>query len=171
MRTPIPKRPPLQAKPRYPYPERSRLHKIVGVTILTLTSPLWVPVWILHLPFRLFRERKEKKERLARQALRESTPPPHPDLELERRRIQAREEQNRSIGRSRRYHDPIEKDPEIAKLVRAAGERAHQEVSGGRYEHLGTCHLIWRRQKEILKEEHGITWYSPREMNPRVIYD
>jgi hypothetical protein len=37
-----------------------------------------------------------------------------------------------------------------------------------------SCHLtpfIWRRQIEILKEEHGITWYSPREMNPSVIYD
>jgi len=171
MRTPIPQRPPLQIKRRHPYPERSRLNNFVGVAMLTLTSPLWVPLWILHLPFRLFRERKEKKERLARQALRESTPPPPPDLELERRRIQAREEQNRSIGRGRRYHDPIEKDPEIAKIVRAVGERAHQEVSGGKYEHLGTCHLIWRRQQEILKKEHGIVWYPPSRMNPHIIYD
>jgi hypothetical protein len=96
----------------------------------------------LHLPFRFYRERQEKKERLARQLLRESTPPPPRDRELERRRIQAREEQKISSHRLRRYRDPIEKDPEIAKLVRA--ERAHQEVSGGRYEHLGTCHLIWR---------------------------
>jgi hypothetical protein len=40
------------------------------VTILTITSPLWVPIWILHLPFRLFRERKEKKERFAAIELR-----------------------------------------------------------------------------------------------------
>ena len=122
MRTPIPQRPPLQATRRYPYPERSRLNKFVGVTILTLTSPLWVPIWILHLPFRLFRERKVKKESLSRQALRESAPPPPPDLELECRRFQAREEQNRLIGRGRRYRDPIKKNLEIAKCVRAAGD-------------------------------------------------
>jgi hypothetical protein len=45
------------------------------------------------------------------------------------------------------------------------------EVSEGKYEHLGTGHLICRRQKEILKEENGVTWYSPREMNPRVFFD
>ena len=144
---------------------------IIGGAFIALTSPQWVPIWILHLPFRLYRERKEKKERLALQALRDSTPPPPPDLELERRLIQAREEQNRSIGRGRRYHDPIEKDPEIAKLVRAARERAFQEVAGGRYEHMGTCHRIWHRQQEILKEEYGIIWYPPSRMNPRMIYD
>jgi hypothetical protein len=171
MKTPITKRPPRKAKRWFPYPEGNWLNKIVGVTILALTSPLWIPIWILHLPFRFYRERQEKKERLASQLLRESTPPPPRDLELERRRIQAREEQKISSHRLRRYRDPIEKDPEIAKLVRAAAERAHQEVSGGRYEHLGTCHLIWRRQEEILKEEHGIVWYPPSRMNPHIIYD
>jgi len=171
MKTTTYKRPPRKAKRSYPYPEGNWFNKIVGVTILTLTSPLWLPIWILYLPFRLFRERKEKKERLARQLLRESTPPPPPDLELERRRIQAQKEQNPSTHRGVRYHDPIEKDPEIAKLVRAARERAFQEVAGGRYEHMGTCHRIWHRQQEILKEEHGIVWYPPSRMNPRMIYD
>lgn len=87
MQTPIPKRPPRKAKRWFPYPEGNWIEKIVGVTILALTSPLWVPIWILHLPFRFYRERQEKKER---QFLRESTPPPPRDLELERRRIQAR---------------------------------------------------------------------------------
>jgi len=31
--------------------------------------------------------------------------------------------------------------------------------------------VVWRRKKEILKEEFDITWYSPREMNPRVRFD
>ena len=141
------------------------------MTILALTSPLWIPIWILHLPFRFYRERQEKKERLARQLLLESTPPPPRDLELERRRIQAREEQKISSHRLRRYRDPIEKDPEIAKLVRAAREQAFQEVAGGRYETMGTCHRIWRRQQEILKEEHGIVWYPPSLMNRHIIYD
>jgi hypothetical protein len=32
-------------------------------------------------------------------------------------------------------------------------------------------HRIWHRQQEILKEEHGIVWYPPSRMNPRMIYD
>jgi len=32
-------------------------------------------------------------------------------------------------------------------------------------------HRIWSRQKEILKQEHGITWFNQSEMNPNVIFD
>ena len=36
---------------------------------------------------------------------------------------------------------------------------------------LGCCHTIWALQKRILKEKYGITWYSPDELNPEIIYD
>jgi hypothetical protein len=88
-----------------------------------------------------------------------------------RRRELARQTNKHTHPKIRHFYDPIRDDPDIGPIIKAAAERANQEVSGGKYEHLGTCHLIWRRQKEILKEEHGITWYSPREMNPSVIYD
>ena len=169
MKTPSQKNP--EPKKWIPKPYHGWSAVVIVGAFIALTSPLWIPLWTLHLPFRIYRERKQKKERLARQTLRESTPPPPSDLELERRLIQAREEQNPSTHRGRRYYDPIEKDPEIAKLVRAAREQAFQEVAGGRYEKMGTCHRIWRRQQEILKEEHGIVWYPPSLMNRHIIYD
>ena len=98
-------------------------------------------------------------------------PPPPTDPELLRRRELARQTNKHTHPTIRHLYDPIRDDPDIGPLIKAAAERAHQEVSGGKCEHLGTCHLIWRRKKEILKEEHGTTWYSPSEMNPRVIYD
>ena len=36
---------------------------------------------------------------------------------------------------------------------------------------LGSCHRLWNIQKTILKEKYGITWYSPDELNPEIIYD
>jgi len=36
---------------------------------------------------------------------------------------------------------------------------------------LGSCHRLWDMQKTILKEKYGITWYSPDELNPEIIYD
>ena len=36
---------------------------------------------------------------------------------------------------------------------------------------LGSCHRLWDIQKTILKEKYGITWYSPDELNPEIIYD
>lgn len=36
---------------------------------------------------------------------------------------------------------------------------------------LGSCHRLWDMQKTILKEKFGITWYSPDELNPEIIYD
>jgi hypothetical protein len=145
----------------------------LGVFI-TLASPLWIPLWILLLPVRYQRERRKRKERLAQSALRASMPePPQPprDAELERRRELARQTNKHVHPKIRFLYDPIRDDPAIAKLIEEAGKRAHMEVSSGRYDHLGTCHPIWHRQKEILKQEHGIIWYSTREMNPGVIFD
>jgi len=36
---------------------------------------------------------------------------------------------------------------------------------------IGSCHRLWAIQKQILKEKYGITWYSPDELNPEIIYD
>ena len=38
-------------------------------------------------------------------------------------------------------------------------------------EQLGSCHRIWSMQKTILKEKYGITWYTPAELNPDIIFD
>lgn len=36
---------------------------------------------------------------------------------------------------------------------------------------LGSCHWIWAIKKQILKEKYGITWYTPAELNPDVMFD
>ncbi len=36
---------------------------------------------------------------------------------------------------------------------------------------LGSCHRIWAMKKQILKEKYGITWYTPAELNPDVMFD
>ena len=39
------------------------------------------------------------------------------------------------------------------------------------FKQLGSCHRIWAMKKQILKEKYGITWYTPAELNPDVIFD
>ena len=36
---------------------------------------------------------------------------------------------------------------------------------------MGMCFEIWSLKKKILKANYGIEWRSPREMNPRVMFD
>ena len=38
-------------------------------------------------------------------------------------------------------------------------------------EQLGCCHRLWSLQKRILKEKYGITWHTPAELNPDIIFD
>ncbi len=64
--------------------------------------------------------------------------------------------------------DPIELDEIFGPLVVAATAKAEQNVE---YKGMGACHMIWAEQAKILKEEHGIDWYSPAEMNPFSLYD
>ena len=36
---------------------------------------------------------------------------------------------------------------------------------------MGSCHELWGLQKNILKEKYGITWYTPSEVYPHIIFD
>ncbi len=36
---------------------------------------------------------------------------------------------------------------------------------------LGSCHRLWAMQQNILKERYGITWYTPSELNPDIVFD
>lgn len=38
-------------------------------------------------------------------------------------------------------------------------------------ERLGICHARWARQKELLLEKFGISWHTPAELNPDIIFD
>lgn len=67
-------------------------------------------------------------------------------------------------------HDPIEHDPAIAPLIDEADKLAQREVENHKQQ-MGVCHLYWRTKKRILKEQFGIDWQTPAEMNPGVLFD
>ncbi len=70
------------------------------------------------------------------------------------------------------FYDPIEDDEKFQSVIKNAERVAtnHAEETVGAYRR-GMCHLIWTEQARILKEVHGIVWYTPREMNPGTCYD
>jgi hypothetical protein len=66
--------------------------------------------------------------------------------------------------------DPIERDPAIRRKVREAREEAEQQAEALGLT-MGRCHFIWAKQAEILRDEHGIKWYSSAAMNPSTCFD
>ncbi|MDR2981746.1 MAG: hypothetical protein LBV12_05815 [Puniceicoccales bacterium] len=91
------------------------------------------------------------------------------DSELERRIEAANEYQRQTSAAFPLLHDPIEDDETIAPIIKAAYTKADAEIDSKI--RMGRCHSIWTLVKIILKKEHNITWYSPREMNPGVRFD
>ena len=75
-----------------------------------------------------------------------------------------------------RLHDPIENDPQHGPVIAAALERAHAESAELKRDDdplqgRGIVRWIWKRTGQILREEHGLVWYSPAEMNPGSTFD
>ncbi len=146
--------------------------KIIFWAILIIASPIWIPVFIVWRPILAIRRRLKKHSPapLKQATLDIPKEPPRPiDPELLRRRELAKRINKFNHLKIRHLYDPLRDDPAYSAVIEAAAQRAQDEV--GHPNVLGTCHLIWRRQKQILKEEFGIVWYTPSEMNPRVIYD
>ena len=77
----------------------------------------------------------------------------------------------RQGGNQKWLVDPIEVDPLLADKVRLAAEEAQQNADLGDHHGRGRCHVVWSMQKTILADRYGITWFSPREMNPDVWFD
>ncbi len=73
--------------------------------------------------------------------------------------------------RSVMLHDPIEDDPSVRPLFLAAVDEATRETEQLFGLRRGSCHRIWHRTKEILKERNGIDWRSPADMNPGTLFD
>jgi hypothetical protein len=69
-------------------------------------------------------------------------------------------------------HDPIEDEPALSALIARAKQQAEAALSmhEDRDKH-GFCHVFWSKKADILREEYGIVWYSPADMNPDVMYD
>lgn len=78
-----------------------------------------------------------------------------------------------TLPRSGRFlTDPIEADPVFSAQFQAARNKAEATVvASGLVGTRGSCHALWAAQKRILFEEHGITWFSPDQMNPDVVFD
>ena len=69
-------------------------------------------------------------------------------------------------------YDPIYDDPAIKPLIDSAALEAgrlleHDPKRG----QMGFCYVTWATIKRILREEHGIEWKTPSEMNPDVLFD
>lgn len=80
-----------------------------------------------------------------------------------------REEALRRLRESFR-HDPLEDDPSFAVVLQAASERAEQELA----DHprgIGFCHVFWEKKQEILREQYGLEWKTPAELNPHMTFD
>ena len=95
--------------------------------------------------------------------------PSFADKELKRRIELAERLQRPNGGNYPPLHDPIEDDEATAAIVTAAYAKAKVGMESNK--RLGRCHVIWRRVKVILKREHGLRWYSLREMNPHSRFD
>jgi hypothetical protein len=84
------------------------------------------------------------------------------------RRIEKANSSQRIRNPQAELHDPIEDNQRIGPIIREVERRAEKEsmVLG-----MGRCHDVWARMEQILKNEHGITWYPPSRMNTDLIYD
>ncbi|HUQ71848.1 MAG TPA: hypothetical protein VM165_20120 [Planctomycetaceae bacterium] len=70
------------------------------------------------------------------------------------------------------FRDPWDDDPRYREILAAASAQAEAELEnhpmkGG----LGFCHVVWERQKEILRQTYGLKWQSPPERLPGTIFD
>lgn len=74
-------------------------------------------------------------------------------------------------GDRRLLIDPIETDPVFAGRVREAADEANRAADLASHHRLGRCHFVWAMQKKILAGRHGITWLSPADMNPAMVFD
>ena len=55
------------------------------------------------------------------------------------------------------------------ELEETVDRQVKKEIGEGGY--LGYCHSYWAVKKRILKEQYGIDWRSPAELNPHILYD
>lgn len=69
--------------------------------------------------------------------------------------------------------DPLENLPGFSLVIKEAEDEAIRRLrkKGHTIPSKGCCHLIWQEKKKILKEEAGIEWRTPAELNPNMKFD
>jgi hypothetical protein len=66
--------------------------------------------------------------------------------------------------------DPVEQSEEYKAIWPEVEQKIYARV-GGKPSGMGACFLLWKAKKAILKEDYGIDWKSPAELNPGVKFD
>ncbi|MDE6498379.1 MAG: hypothetical protein K2L21_06950 [Muribaculaceae bacterium] len=66
--------------------------------------------------------------------------------------------------------DPVEYTYRWEEIYYDVEEKLNRRFDGVR-RHMGFCFKLWSVKRELLKNEYGIEWRSPAQMNPRVMFD
>lgn len=75
---------------------------------------------------------------------------------------------NPKIGHLRK--DPVEYTWEWEEIYYDVEDKIDERFMNAPRQ-MGLCFRIWSAKRELLKEEYGIEWKSPAQMNPRVRFD
>ena len=67
--------------------------------------------------------------------------------------------------------DPQERDRTFRDLLKRVEKEAASRTEARGIVGFGSCHAVWAEMKAILTDEHGISWRSPADMNPLVLFD
>jgi hypothetical protein len=78
---------------------------------------------------------------------------------------------SQQLQNSHGLRDPLELAPETSAIIEAAFAEAQELARASGRTGRGSCHFVWREQARILAERHELVWFSPKAMNPGVIYD
>lgn len=69
-------------------------------------------------------------------------------------------------------HDPIEDSEEFRDIIAAARAEVESTArSRGAASQRGTGGSIEAELARMLREQHKITWFSRRQMNPAIVFD
>lgn len=66
--------------------------------------------------------------------------------------------------------DPVEYTMEWEKIYYEVEKKLDERFANAP-RHMGFCFRYWSAKQELLKDEYGIDWRSPAQMNPRVMFD
>lgn len=67
--------------------------------------------------------------------------------------------------------DKIELTEEYKKVIDEVEAKIDQFKKEHNIGGFGSCHIIWKKKKEILKNDYGIDWLSPAELNETIMFD
>lgn len=68
-------------------------------------------------------------------------------------------------------NDKVELTEEYKKVIDEVNEKIEKFREENNVRGMGSCHIIWRKKKEILKNDYNIDWMSPGELNTDIMFD